>query len=86
MSKIMQRQDANSEHWKVKFIDGLANLFAEKIRKKVRDRHNRMSIPYNQYTYGQLIGIIVEEGLSLCNDLKLQYLIKKQNLTPKRIR
>ncbi|GMP52076.1 hypothetical protein CsSME_00018036 [Camellia sinensis var. sinensis] len=40
-----------------------------------------MSIPYEQYTYGQLCSIITDEGLSLCNDLKLHYQMKQQNLT-----
>lgn len=67
----MQRAYVNSKYWKAKFIDGLPNLFAKKIKKKLRDRHNGMIIPYNQYTYGQLIGLIIEESLSLYNDLKL---------------
>ncbi|GMP81116.1 hypothetical protein CsSME_00035935 [Camellia sinensis var. sinensis] len=40
-----------------------------------------MSIPYEQYTYGQLCSIITDEGLSLCNDLKLHYQMKQHNLT-----
>ncbi|XP_028111364.1 uncharacterized protein LOC114309755 [Camellia sinensis] len=79
--KVTQRPDANSTHWKAKFIDGLPTLFAERVRKKLWDRHDRMSIPYEQYTYGQLCSIITDEGLSLCNDLKLHYQMKQQNLT-----
>ncbi|HEX7868547.1 MAG TPA: hypothetical protein VF455_00395, partial [Chryseobacterium sp.] len=75
--KVMQRSDANSEHWKAKFVDGVPTFFAEKVRKKLRDKHDRMSIPYDQYSYGHLISVIIEEGLSLCNDMKLQQLIKK---------
>ena len=40
-----------------------------------------MSIPYEQNTYGQLCSIVTDEGLSLCNDLKLHYQMKQQNLT-----
>ncbi|KAL7254008.1 hypothetical protein ACSBR1_008375 [Camellia fascicularis] len=45
--------------------------------KKLHDHHNGMLIPYDQYTYSQLIKIIVDEGLALCNDLTLQYIMKK---------
>ena len=69
--KVMQRSDANSEHWKAKFIDGLPSLFVEKVRKKLRDKNNSINIPYDQYNYGMLIGIVIDEGLALCNDLKL---------------
>lgn len=81
--KVMQWADANSKHWKAKFIDGLPTFFAEKVRKRLRDKNNGMNILYNNYTYGQLIAIIIEEGLSLCNDLKLQYQMKRDNLTGK---
>ena len=40
-----------------------------------------MSIPYYRYTYGQLIAIITDEGLALCNELKLQQQMKQQHLT-----
>ena len=31
-----------------------------------------------------LIGIVIDEGLVLCNDLKLQQMMKKQNLTKRK--
>ena len=67
--RVVRRSDANSDHWKAKFIDGLPTLFAERIRKKMRDKNSKMSIPHSEYTYGQLIRIVLEEGLALCNDL-----------------
>ncbi|XP_028107153.1 uncharacterized protein LOC114306167 [Camellia sinensis] len=79
MMRVVRRSDANSEHWKAKFIDGLPTFFAERIRKKLRDKHSKMSIPYLEYTYGQLIRIVTVEGLALCNDLKLQNQMKKQS-------
>ncbi|XP_028066124.1 uncharacterized protein LOC114269059 [Camellia sinensis] len=83
LMKIVRRSDVNSDHWKAKFIDGFPTLFAEKVRKKLRDCHNGMTIPYAEYTYGQLVDIVIDKGLALCNDLKLQYQMKKQNLTGK---
>ena len=80
----MQRSDANSEHWKAKFIDGLPPLFAERVRQKLRDNNDGQNIPYNSYTYGYIISVITQVGLSICNDMKLQYQLKKQNLTGKK--
>ncbi|KAI8554885.1 hypothetical protein RHMOL_Rhmol05G0131500 [Rhododendron molle] len=83
LAKVMQRTDANSEHWKSKFVDGLPYFFAEEIRKKLRDQNNGTTIIYDNYTYGQLVSIIIQEGLTLCNDIKLHNQLKKQNLTGK---
>ncbi|XP_028092633.1 uncharacterized protein LOC114292817 [Camellia sinensis] len=84
LMKVMQRADRSAEHWKAKFIDSLPTLFAERVRKKLRDRHRSISIPYYQYTYGQLVGLVTDEGLALCNDLKLQQQLKQQQLTGKK--
>ena len=78
LAKVMQGEDVNSEYWKAKFIYGLPNLVVEKLRIHLRGANQ--IIDYNSYTYGQLISSIVSEGLNLCNDLKLQNQIKKQNL------
>ena len=80
----MQRRDANSEHWKAKFIDDLRYLFAERIRRKLRNDNIGINIVYDQYAYGQLTYAIISEGLDLCSDLKLQKQPKKQNLISNR--
>ncbi|XP_028089917.1 uncharacterized protein LOC114289973 [Camellia sinensis] len=75
MMKVSRRSDANLEHWKAKFIDGLPTLFAERERKKLRDRHNQLSIPYSKYTYGQLIGLSEQELIVKSMDfMKEQFL------------
>jgi hypothetical protein len=84
LTKVMQRHDANSEHWKAKFIDGLPPLFATKVRQKLMDLSVGNMIHWGSCTYGHLISICVQVGLSICNDMKLQYQLKKQNLTGKR--
>ena len=70
----MELPDCNSPYWKAKFIDGLPNLFAERIRKQLRG--NNPSIIYEDLTYGKLIGTCIQEGLSLCNEIKLNHQIK----------
>ncbi|XP_068657947.1 uncharacterized protein [Aristolochia californica] len=64
-----------------KYIDGLPTLFASKVRKRIGNEVGRIN--YQQYTYGLLTSAIIQEGLALCNDLKLQAQLKQQNLTGK---
>ena len=66
----MLRTDAQSIYWKTKFIDGLPNLFAERVCTNLRGSNG--IIDYESYTSGQLNAAIITEGLKLCNDLKLQ--------------
>ncbi|KAG5615136.1 hypothetical protein H5410_014960 [Solanum commersonii] len=60
----------NREDVKAIFIDDLPPLFAERVRKILRNEQG--IIPYNDYTYGGLIGICTQEGINLCNELKSQ--------------
>ncbi|KAG5616547.1 hypothetical protein H5410_016371 [Solanum commersonii] len=77
-----KKTKCNSTHWKSKFIDGLPTLFAERVRKSLRgDDH---SINYDDYTYGKLISACVQEGLSLCNEIKLNQQIKRHRLTERK--
>ncbi|KAH0633381.1 hypothetical protein KY284_036167 [Solanum tuberosum] len=70
--------ECNSSHWKSKFIDGLPALFAERVRKTLRgDSH---SINYDNCTHGKLISAFIQEGLSLCNEIKLNQQVKKHHL------
>ncbi|KAG5570726.1 hypothetical protein H5410_060492 [Solanum commersonii] len=55
ISRLMELPKNSYKHWKAKFIDGLASLFGERIRKMLRNEHGE--IPYKDYTYGQLIGL-----------------------------
>uniref|UniRef100_A0A7N0VNA9 DUF7746 domain-containing protein n=1 Tax=Kalanchoe fedtschenkoi TaxID=63787 RepID=A0A7N0VNA9_KALFE len=62
LSRVMELPECNSSHWKSKFIDGLSHLFAERVRKTLRK--DMIAIPYDTYTYGELIKTCVQEGLS----------------------
>jgi len=78
LCRVMELPECNSTHWKSKFIDGLPAIFAERVRKILRgDGH---SINYDDYTYGKLISVCVQEGLSLCNEIKLNQQIKRHRL------
>ncbi|KAK9672111.1 hypothetical protein RND81_12G077100 [Saponaria officinalis] len=81
LGRVMELPETNSTHWKAKFIDGLPHLFAKRVKKSLRG--NNVSIPYDQYTYGKLIGTCTQEGLNLCNEIKLNQKLKRQNLVEK---
>ncbi|KAG5579517.1 hypothetical protein H5410_050144 [Solanum commersonii] len=61
--------------------DGLPTLFAERVGKSLRG--DNTSINYEEYTYGKLISACVHEGLSLCNEIKLNQQIKRHRLNEK---
>ncbi|KAL8031790.1 hypothetical protein ABFX02_13G051100 [Erythranthe guttata] len=82
LSRVMKLPESNSLHWKSKFIDGLPPLFAERIRKNLRK--GDVNINYDNYTYSKLIGTCIQEGLALCNEIKLSQQIKKHNLNEKK--
>ncbi|KAG5570663.1 hypothetical protein H5410_060429 [Solanum commersonii] len=77
----MELPENGLEFWKAKFIDGLPPLFPERVKKTLRDSQG--IIPYNNYTYGKLIGACTQEGLNLCNELKLSRQLKMDKLREK---
>ena len=81
LSRVMELNDCNSVYWKTKFIDGLPHLFAERVKNQLRVDN---TIPYENYTYGKLIGTCIQEGLALCSEIKLNHQIKTQHLNEKR--
>jgi hypothetical protein len=55
-SRVMLREDSNKPYWKEKFIDGLPNLFAHKIRTVLSNSNG--IIDYDTLTYGDIISTI----------------------------
>ncbi|KAL2498553.1 polyprotein [Abeliophyllum distichum] len=78
LQKVMFRDDCKSAFWKERFIAGLLKLFAEKVRNAIKDGHS--TLPYNDLTFGQIIGFINKEGFSVCNDLKLKVKLKSDKM------
>ena len=74
----MELPECNNVHWKSKFIDGLPNLFAKRVRRRLKKDYTM--IPYETYTYGALIDTCIQEGLALCNEIRLNQQIKRQSL------
>ncbi|XP_070010115.1 uncharacterized protein [Nicotiana sylvestris] len=81
MSRVMKLLENKYEHWKAKFIDDLPSLFAERVRKALRGSYGEIS--YQNYTYGKLIGVCIQEVLNLCNELKLSRQLKIDKLKEK---
>ncbi|KAG5580725.1 hypothetical protein H5410_051352 [Solanum commersonii] len=77
LCRVMELLECNSTHWKSKFIDELPSLFAERVRKILKGEG--VSIKYDDYTYGNLISACVQEGISLCNEIKLNQQIKRHH-------
>ena len=76
LAKVMTREDARASFWKEKFLYGLPRALTEKVQETLREKHNG-TIPYEDLTYGDLIGEVKKEGLKLCSQLKLQYRVKR---------
>ncbi|KAG5571995.1 hypothetical protein H5410_061761 [Solanum commersonii] len=81
LSWVMELPENGLEFWKAKFIDGLPSLFAERVKKTLRNPQG--IIPYNDFTYGKLIGACTQEGINLCNELKLSRQLKMDKLREK---
>ncbi|KAG5622124.1 hypothetical protein H5410_007342 [Solanum commersonii] len=54
LSPVMELPKNGLEFWKAKFINGLPHLFAERVKKTLRDSQG--IIPYSNFTYGKLTG------------------------------
>ena len=65
----MLREDSNKPYWKEKFIDGLPNLFAHKIRTVLSNSNG--IIDYDTLKYGDIISTIKQEGLKMCIEQRI---------------
>ena len=54
------------------FYSQTPKLFGERILSKLRQQFGTNDIPFGLLTFGQLFGIVKNEGLSLCTKIKLQ--------------
>jgi adenylate cyclase len=65
----MLRENNNKPFWNEKFINGLPNLFAHKIRQVLSNENS--IIDYDCLTYGNIISAIQKDGLRICIDVKI---------------
>ena len=71
----MLREYSNQPFCKEKFLASLPKILGEKVQNTIRASHGNQ-IPYNQFTYGELISLTQNEGLKIYQDLKLQKQLK----------
>ncbi|KAG5616282.1 hypothetical protein H5410_016106 [Solanum commersonii] len=62
-------------------LNGLRCRHLERVKKTLRDPQG--IIPYGNFTYGKLIGACTQEGINLCNELKLLRQLKMDKLREK---
>ncbi|KAK9668628.1 hypothetical protein RND81_13G073000 [Saponaria officinalis] len=72
LTYVLRRPDCNEGFWKEKFIFGLPILFSQRIFRKLKEVIGSEVIPYQTLTYGQLFAFVKEQGLALCEELKIQ--------------
>nr|KJB18565.1 hypothetical protein B456_003G060500 [Gossypium raimondii] len=77
MTRVMQRSDNQQPFWKEKFLTRLLTLLGEKVRNQIRENYKGI-IPYEKFTYGELISFTQKERLKICQDLKLRKQLKKE--------
>ncbi|RDX69481.1 hypothetical protein CR513_51399, partial [Mucuna pruriens] len=83
MSKVTLREDGFANYWKEKFISGLPKLFSEKVKTNL-ERYHGHPIRYETLTYGQLHNIVVQTGIQICTDFRLQNKMRKESMSNKR--
>ncbi|KAH9681461.1 hypothetical protein KPL71_026986 [Citrus sinensis] len=74
-TRLFLRDDANHVTWKEKFLAGLPTLLGEKVRNSIKALYDNR-VPYDDFTYGELVSFVNKEGLKICQDLKLQRRLK----------
>ncbi|KAI5330043.1 hypothetical protein L3X38_029440 [Prunus dulcis] len=81
LSRVMLRDDSNQPFWKEKFINGLPNLFAHKIRTTLSNEQGQ--IYWNNLTYGNIISTINQVGMKMCIDFKINRRIQSDRKSAK---
>ena len=83
ISKVTLREDGFAGFWKERFLAGLPKLFAEKVKLNL-EQHYGKPIQYDILTYGQIHNIVVDTGIQVCTDFKLQNKLRKESMINKK--
>ena len=70
-SKVLIKTDRSLEFWKENFVNGLPKHFSRRITYGLKTKYNG-TIPWQTLSYGSIASFIIEEGLRLCNESKIQ--------------
>ncbi|KAG9442224.1 hypothetical protein H6P81_018078 [Aristolochia fimbriata] len=69
-------------HRKQRFIEGLPTRFATKVKEGLRQNPNE-EVNWNALHYGHLQAACTQQGLALCNDLRLKKQLKQDHISAK---
>ncbi|KAG9458589.1 hypothetical protein H6P81_003097 [Aristolochia fimbriata] len=78
----MTLPDAANPYWKQRFIEGLPSQFATKVKEGLRQNPNE-EVNWNALHYGHLQAACTQQGLALCNDLRLKKQLKQDHISAK---
>ncbi|KAG9447876.1 hypothetical protein H6P81_014004 [Aristolochia fimbriata] len=81
-STVMTLPDAANPYWKQRFIEGLPTQFATKVKEGLRQNPNE-EVNWNALHYGHLQAACTQQGLALCNDLRLKKQLKQDHISAK---
>ncbi|KAG9444341.1 hypothetical protein H6P81_015681 [Aristolochia fimbriata] len=82
LSRVMTLPDAANPYWKQRFIEGLPTQFATKVKEGLRQNPNE-EVNWNALHYGHLQAACTQQGLALCNDLRLKKQLKQDHISAK---
>ena len=83
LSKVTLREDGFVGFWKERFLVGLPKLFAEKVKLNLKQHYGK-PIQYDSLTYGQIHNILIDTGIQVCTDFKLQNKLRKEGMINKK--
>ncbi|KAK9743362.1 hypothetical protein RND81_03G234300 [Saponaria officinalis] len=72
LTYVLRRPDCNEDFWMEKFVSGLPKYFSQRIFRKLKESFANEVIVWQTITYGQLFAFVKQQGLALCEELKLQ--------------
>lgn len=81
--RIYFLKDYNERHWKEKFIDDLPSFIAKRVYNSLNKMYSKY-IPWDNLIYTHLTTKVIERGLDICNEIKIQSKVKKATNLHKR--
>ncbi|KAK9734934.1 hypothetical protein RND81_04G172400 [Saponaria officinalis] len=72
LTYVLRRPDCNEGFWMEKFVSGLPKYFSQRVFRKLKESFANEVIAWQTITYGQLFAFVKQQGLALCEELKLQ--------------
>ena len=75
MSMVLTREDCREPYWKERFVAGLPLVFAEKIKENLQTEYPDITL--KDLTYGRISAMVKNTGVALCNTMKIENRIKR---------